>query len=154
MYCAPWSLWKTSLVSGILCAHATSPSPRHIPAELLQQGSRLQREVHVPIPGQELCVFCDDLLAGDFHHISLDVNEPLLPVDIAPLQVAGLAPAHPGGDDEFEVGLAFETLFFQHRDDFLQFCIEIVEVFGTEFRQFIVSQRGQEATDVLLVPGQ
>ena len=39
-------------------------------------------------------------------------------------------------------------------DDFSQFRIEVTEVLGAEFRQFVMPQDRQEAVDVLPVPGQ
>ena len=44
------------------------------------------------------------------------MDGPLLPVDVAPLQPTALAPAHPGGDDELEVGLVFEAFLLQRGD--------------------------------------
>ena len=39
-------------------------------------------------------------------------------------------------------------------DNFSQIRVEVTEVFGTEFRQFVMPQDRQEAVDVLPVPGQ
>ena len=91
--------------------------PDALPLELFQQGFHLQREVHVPISGRRLRLLRKDLLAGDLHHIPLDVDGPFQPVDVAPLQAAALATAHPGGDDELEVCLVFEALFLQGGDE-------------------------------------
>ena len=44
------------------------------------------------------------------------MDGPLIPVDVAPLQAAALAPAHPRGDDELEVGLILEAFLFQRGD--------------------------------------
>ena len=83
--------------------------PGTLPLELFQQRLHLQREVHVSVPGHSLCFLDDNVLAGDLYHIPLDVDGPLIPVDVAPLQPAAFAPAHPGGDDELEVCLVFEA---------------------------------------------
>ena len=87
--------------------------PGTFPLELFQQGFHLQREVDVPVSGHSLRFLDDDVLAGDLHHIPLDVDAAFLPVDVAPLQAAALAPPHPGGDDELEVGLILEALLLQ-----------------------------------------
>ena len=91
--------------------------PGALPLELFQQGFHLQREVHVPVAGHSLRLLDDDVLAGDLYHIPLDVNGPFLPVDVAPLQAAALAPPHPGGDDELEVGLILEALLLQRGNE-------------------------------------
>ena len=47
------------------------------------------------------------------------MNGPLIPVDVAPLQPAAFAPAHPGGDDELEVGLVLEVPLLQYGNELL-----------------------------------
>ena len=93
--------------------------PGALPLELFQQRLHLQREVHISITGHSLRLLDDNVLAGDLYHIPLNVDGPLVPVDVASLQAAALTPPHPGGDDELEVGLILETFFLQRGDDLL-----------------------------------
>ena len=93
--------------------------PSTLPLEFFQQGLHFQREVHIPITGHSLCLLDDNVLASDLYHIPLNVDGPLVPVDVASLQAAALTPPHPGGDDELEVGLILETFFLQRGDDLL-----------------------------------
>ena len=44
----------------------------------------------------------------------------LFPINVAPLQSAALAPPHPRGDDELEVGFVFDALAPQRGDDLLR----------------------------------
>ena len=44
----------------------------------------------------------------------------LLPINVAPLQTAALAPPHSRGDDEFEVGFVLDALALQRGDDLLR----------------------------------
>lgn len=44
----------------------------------------------------------------------------LLPINVAPFQSAALAPPHPRGDDELEVGLVLNALALQRGDDLLR----------------------------------
>mgnify|MGYP006903571525 CR=1 FL=1 len=44
----------------------------------------------------------------------------LLPINVAPLQSAALAPPHPRGDDELEVGFVLDALALQRGNDLLR----------------------------------
>lgn len=59
-----------------------------------------------------------DYQAGSGVAQAVDIE--LLSVDIPPLQGAALAPPHPRGDDELEVGFVLNALALQRGDDLLR----------------------------------
>lgn len=93
----------------------------YLPCALLavfsQQRFHLQREVDIAISGNSFGSLGEDLLVRHLHCVPADVDGALLPVDIAPLQGAALAPAHACGDHQLEVGLILDALVLQGGDD-------------------------------------
>ena len=62
----------------------------------------------------------EDLLVCHLDRAAADVDGTLLPINVTPFQSAALAPPHPSGDDELEVGLILDALILQGGDDFLR----------------------------------
>ena len=93
--------------------------PLTLPAVLLQQAFHLGGEVDVAVTGAGLGGLDQNLLAGELHHIPLDVNAAVLVVNVRPLQTAAFSPAHPGGNDQLEVGFIFDAFLFQGSDQLL-----------------------------------
>lgn len=94
-----------------------------IPAFFLvlpQETFHLGGEVHIAVTCAGLGFFDEYLIAGNFYSAAADVDGALLPVNVLPLQGAALAPTHPSGDDELEVGLILDALILQGGDDFLR----------------------------------
>lgn len=59
----------------------------------------------------------EDLLVCHLNRVAADVDGTLLPINVAPLQTAALAPPHPRGDDELEVGFVLDALALQRGND-------------------------------------
>ena len=94
-----------------------------IPAFFLvlpQETFHLSGEVHIAVTCAGLGFFDEDLLVRHLDRIAADVDGTLLPINVAPLQSAALAPPHPRGDDELEVGFVLDALALQRGDDFLR----------------------------------
>ena len=92
----------------------------HIPAVLPQETFHLGREVHIAVACAGLGFFDEDLLVRHLDRAAADVDGPLLPINVAPLQSAALSPPHPRGDDELEVGFVLDALALQRGDDLLR----------------------------------
>ena len=84
---------------------------------LPQETFHLGGEVHIAVTCAGLGFFDEDLLIRHLDRVAADVDEPLLPINVAPLQTAALAPPHPRGDDELEVGFVLDALALQRGDD-------------------------------------
>ena len=94
-----------------------------IPAFFLvlpQETFHLGGEVDISVPGAGLGFLDEYLIAGNFYSVAADVDGTLLPINITPFQSAALAPTHPRGDDELEVGLILDALILQGGDDLLR----------------------------------
>ena len=91
--------------------------PRTLLAVFSQQGFHLQREVDIAVSGDSFGSLGEDLLVRHLYRVSADVDGAMLPVDVAPLQGAALAPAHACGDHQLEVGLILDALVLQSGDD-------------------------------------
>ena len=94
-----------------------------IPAFFLvlpQETFHLGGEVDISVPGAGLGFLDEYLIAGNFYSVAADVDGTLLPINVTPFQSAALAPTHPRGDDELEVGLILDALILQGGDDFLR----------------------------------
>lgn len=87
---------------------------------LPQETFHLGGEVHIAVTCAGLGFFYEDLLVRHLDRIAADVDGTLLPINVAPLQSAALAPPHPRGDDELEVGFVLDALALQCGDDFLR----------------------------------
>ena len=188
-----------------------------IPAFFLvlpQETFHLGREVHIAVACAGLGFLNEDFLVRHLDRVAADVDGTLLPINVAPLQSAALAPPHPRGDDELEVGFVLNALALQRgddllrrflvrnlffalapgvavgaprrimrkkatlhgiredaaqrsvhalngvlgewlfrvgTDDFSQFCVEIPEVLRPQFCELVVTQRREDALDVLPV---
>ena len=85
-----------------------------------QETFHLGREVHIAVTCAGLGFFYEDLLVRHLDRVAADVDGSLLPINVAPFQSAALAPPHPRGDDELEVGLVLNALTLQRGDDFLR----------------------------------
>ena len=86
---------------------------------LPQETFHLGGEVHIAVTCAGLGFFYEDLLVRHLDRVAADVDGTLLPINVAPLQSAALAPPHPRGDDELEVGFVLDALALQRGDDFL-----------------------------------
>ena len=86
---------------------------------LPQETFHLGGEVHIAVACAGLWFFDEYLLVRHLNGISADVDGTLFPINVAPLQSAALAPPHPRGDDELEVGFVLDALALQRGDDFL-----------------------------------
>ena len=87
---------------------------------LPQETFHLGGEVDISVPGAGLGFLDEYLIAGNFYSVAADVDGTLLPINVTPFQSAALAPTHPRGDDELEVGLILDALILQGGDDFLR----------------------------------
>ena len=87
---------------------------------LPQETFHLGGEVHIAVTCAGLGFFYEDLLVRHLDRIAADVDGTLLPINVAPLQSAALAPPHPRGDDELEVGFVLNALALQRGDDLLR----------------------------------
>ena len=87
---------------------------------LPQETFHLGGEVHIAVTCAGLGFFDEDLLVCHLDRVAADVDGTLLPINVAPLQSAALAPPHPRGDDELEVGFVLDALALQRGDDFLR----------------------------------
>ena len=87
---------------------------------LTQETFHLGREVHIAVTCAGLGFFYEDLLVRHLDRVAADMDGPLLPINVAPLQSAALAPPHSRGDDELKVGLVLNALTLQRGDDFLR----------------------------------
>ena len=85
-----------------------------------QETFHLGREVHIAVTCAGLGFLNEDLLVCHLDRVAADVDGSLLPINVAPFQSAALAPPHPRGDDELEVGLVLNALTLQRGDDFLR----------------------------------
>lgn len=91
--------------------------PYALLAVFSQQGFHLQREVDIAVSGDSFGSLGEDLLVRHLHCVPADMDGAMLPVDVAPLQGAALAPAHACGDHQLEVGLILDALVLQGGDD-------------------------------------
>ena len=94
-----------------------------IPAFFLvlpQETFHLGREVHIAVTCAGLGFLNEDLLVRHLDRVAADVDGTLLPINVAPLQSAALAPPHSRGDDELEVGFVLDALALQRGDDLLR----------------------------------
>ena len=87
---------------------------------LPQETFHLGREVHIAVTCAGLGFFDEDILVCYLDRVAADVDGTLLPINVAPLQSAALAPPHPRGDDELEVGFVLDALALQRGDDLLR----------------------------------
>ena len=94
-----------------------------IPAFFLvlpQETFHLGGEVHIAVTCAGLGFLNEDLLGRHLDRVAADVDGTLLPINVTPFQSAALAPPHPRGDDELEVGFVLDALTLQRGDDFLR----------------------------------
>lgn len=94
-----------------------------IPAFFLvlpQETSHLGGEVHIAVARVGLGFFYKNLLVCHLNRVAADVDGPLLPINVAPLQSATLTPPHSRGDDELEIGFVLDALALQRGDDLLR----------------------------------
>ena len=87
---------------------------------LPQETFHLSGEVHIAVTRAGLGFLNEDLLVRHLDRVAADVDATLLPINVVPLQTAALAPPHPRGDDELEVGLVLNALTLQRGDDLLR----------------------------------
>ena len=87
---------------------------------LPQKTFHLGGEVHIAVTCAGLGFFDKDLLVCHLDCVAADVDGTLLPINVAPFQSAALAPPHPRGDDELEVGFVLDALTLQRGDDLLR----------------------------------
>lgn len=91
-----------------------------IPAFFLvlpQETFHLGGEVHIAVTCAGLGFFYEDLLVRHLDRVAADVDGTLLPINVTPFQSAALAPPHPRGDNELEVGFVLDALALQRGDD-------------------------------------
>ena len=86
---------------------------------LPQETFHLGGEVHIAVTCAGLGFLDEDLLVRHLDRVAADVDGPLLPINVTPLQSAAFAPPHARGDDELEVGFVLDALALQRGDDFL-----------------------------------
>ena len=84
---------------------------------LPQETFHLGGEVHIAVACVGLGFFYKDLLVRHLDRVAADVDGTLLPINVAPLQSAALAPPHSRGDDELEVGFVLDALALQRGND-------------------------------------
>lgn len=84
---------------------------------LPQETFHLGGEVHIAVTCAGLGFLYEDLLVCHLDRVAADVDGSLLPINVAPLQSAALAPPHSRGDDELEVGFVFDALVLQRGND-------------------------------------
>lgn len=87
---------------------------------LPQETFHLSGEVHIAVTGAGFWFFYEDFLVRHLDCVAADVDGTLLPINVAPLQSAALAPPHPRGDDELEVGFVLDALAIQRGNDLLR----------------------------------
>ena len=87
---------------------------------LPQKTFHLGGEVHIAVARAGLGLFYKDFLIRHLDGVAADVDGTLLPINVAPLQSAALAPPHSCGDDELEVGFVLDVLALQRGDDLLR----------------------------------
>ena len=87
---------------------------------LPQKTFHLGGEVHIAVARVGLGFLDEDLLVRHLDRVAADVDGTLFPINVAPLQSAALAPPHPRGDDELEVGFVLDALALQRGDDLLR----------------------------------
>ena len=87
---------------------------------LPQETFHLGGEVHIAITCAGLGFLDEDLLVRHLDRVAADMDGTLFPINVAPLQSAALAPPHPRGDDELEVGFVLDALALQRGDDLLR----------------------------------
>ena len=87
---------------------------------LPQKTFHLGGEVHIAVACAGLGLLDEDFLVRHLDRVAADVDGTLLPINVAPLQSAALAPPHPRGDDELEVGFVLDALALQRGDDLLR----------------------------------
>lgn len=87
---------------------------------LPQETFHLSGEVHIAVTGAGFWFFYEDFLVRHLDRVAADVDGTLLPINVAPLQSAALAPPHPRGDDELEVGFVLDALAIQRGNDLLR----------------------------------
>ena len=87
---------------------------------LPQKTFHLSGEVHIAVARVGLGFLDEDLLVRHLDRVAADVDGPLLPINVAPLQTAALTPPHSCGDDELEVGFVLDALALQRGDDLLR----------------------------------
>ena len=87
---------------------------------LPQKTFHLGGEVHIAVACAGLGFFDKDFLIRHLDGVAADVDGTLLPINVAPLQSAALAPPHSCGDDELEVGFVLDALALQRGDDLLR----------------------------------
>lgn len=86
---------------------------------LPQETFHLGGEVHIAVACAGLGFFDKDFFVRHLDRVAADVDGTLLPINVAPLQSAALAPPHTRGDDELEVGFVLDALALQRGDDLL-----------------------------------
>lgn len=84
---------------------------------LSQETFHLGGEVHIAVARAGLGFFYEDLLVRHLDRVAADVDGTLLPINVTPFQSAALAPPHPRGDNELEVGFVLDALALQRGDD-------------------------------------
>lgn len=77
---------------------------------LPQQRFHLGGEVHIAVARAGLGFLDKNLLVRHLDRVAADVDRTLLPINVAPLQTAALAPPHSRGDDELEIGFVLDAL--------------------------------------------
>lgn len=87
---------------------------------LPQKTFHLGGEVHIAVACAGLGFLDEDFLVRHLDRVAADVDGTLLPINVAPFQSAALAPPHPRGDDELEVGFVLDALTLQRGDDLLR----------------------------------
>ena len=87
---------------------------------LPQKTFHLGGEVHIAVTCAGLGFLNEDFLVCHLDRVAADVDGTLLPINVAPLQSAALAPPHSRGDDELEVGFVLDALALQRGDDLLR----------------------------------
>ena len=94
-----------------------------IPAFFLvlpQETFHLGGEVHIAVARAGLGFLDEDFFVCHLDRVAADVDGTLLPINVAPLQSAALAPPHSRGDDELEVGFVLDALALQRGDNLLR----------------------------------
>ena len=91
-----------------------------LPLVLPQEAFHLGGEVDIAVTGAGLWRFYENFLVRHLDCVAADVDGTLLPINVAPLQSAALAPPHPCGDDELEIGFVLDALALQRGDDLLR----------------------------------
>ena len=84
---------------------------------LPQEAFHLGGEVHIAVARAGLGFLNEDFLVRHLDRVAADVDGTLFPINVALLQTAALAPPHPRGDDELEVGFVLDALALQCGND-------------------------------------